>query len=55
MIEGDGIYNKQKARLNLMTLEGRLYEQIFARWLEAGIYANHLPGELHSPFNRLSL
>ena len=29
---------------------GRLYDQAYALWLEAGHYASRAPGELHGPF-----
>ncbi|MCC8999508.1 MAG: cupin domain-containing protein [Candidatus Contendobacter sp.] len=31
-------------------VSGRLYDQAFDRWLEAGCYASRPPGELHGPF-----
>lgn len=31
-------------------MSGRLYDQAFDRWLEAGCYASRPPGELHGPF-----
>ncbi len=31
-------------------VSGRLYDQAFALWLEAGYYASRPPGELHGPF-----
>jgi len=31
-------------------VSGRLYDQAFGRWLEAGDYASRPPGELHGPF-----
>lgn len=32
-------------------VSGRLYDQAFALWLEAGHYASRPPGERHGPFN----
>jgi hypothetical protein len=31
-------------------VSGRLYDQAFDLWLEAGHYASRPPGELHGPF-----
>ncbi len=31
-------------------VSGRLYDQAFGLWLEAGHYASRPPGELHGPF-----
>ena len=31
-------------------VSGRLYDQAFDMWLEAGYYASRPPGELHGPF-----
>lgn len=31
-------------------VSGRLYDQAFDRWLEAGEYASRPPGERHGPF-----
>lgn len=31
-------------------VSGRLYDQAFDRWLEAGCYASRPPGEWHGPF-----
>ncbi|MGF1575430.1 MAG: cupin domain-containing protein [Cyanophyceae cyanobacterium] len=31
-------------------ISGRLYDQAFDRWLEAGDYASRPPGEVHGPF-----
>ena len=31
-------------------VSGRLYDQAFELWLEAGHYASRPPGELHGPF-----
>ena len=31
-------------------ISGRLYDQAFDLWLEAGHYASRPPGELHGPF-----
>lgn len=31
-------------------VSGRLYDDAFALWLEAGHYASRPPGELHGPF-----
>lgn len=31
-------------------VSGRLYDQAFGQWLEAGHYASRPPGELHGPF-----
>ena len=31
-------------------VSGRLYDQAFDQWLEAGHYASRPPGELHGPF-----
>ncbi len=31
-------------------VSGRLYDQAFGRWLEAGDYASRPPGEPHGPF-----
>jgi len=31
-------------------VSGRLYDQAFDTWLEAGHYASRPPGELHGPF-----
>lgn len=34
----------------ILIVKGRLYDEAFGRWLEAGDYASRLPGELHGPF-----
>ena len=34
----------------IMIMEGRLYDQAFDKWLEAGDYASRPPGEIHGPF-----
>lgn len=34
----------------IFIVSGRLYDQAFDRWLEAGCYASRPPGELHGPF-----
>ena len=34
----------------IFVVQGRLYDQAFDRWLEAGDYASRPPGELHGPF-----
>ncbi len=34
----------------IFVVSGRLYDQAFGRWLEAGDYASRPPGELHGPF-----
>ena len=31
-------------------VSGRLYDQAFGLWLEAGHYASRPPGEVHGPF-----
>lgn len=31
-------------------VSGRLYDEAFGMWLEAGHYASRSPGELHGPF-----
>jgi len=31
-------------------VSGRLYDQAFGMWLEAGHYASRPPGEIHGPF-----
>lgn len=31
-------------------VSGRLFDQAFNRWLEAGDYASRPPGEIHGPF-----
>jgi len=31
-------------------ISGRLYDEAFQQWLEAGHYASRPPGELHGPF-----
>ena len=31
-------------------VSGRLYDQAFDKWLEAGDYASRPPGEVHGPF-----
>ena len=32
-------------------VSGRLYDEAFNIWLEAGHYASRPPGEVHGPFN----
>ena len=34
----------------IFILTGRLYDQAFDMWLEAGHYASRPPGEIHGPF-----
>jgi ChrR Cupin-like domain len=34
----------------IFIVSGRLYDQAFDRWLEAGDYASRPPGERHGPF-----
>jgi quercetin dioxygenase-like cupin family protein len=34
----------------IMIMEGRLYDQAYDKWLEAGDYASRPPGEIHGPF-----
>lgn len=34
----------------VFVVSGRLYDQAFDLWLEAGHYASRPPGELHGPF-----
>ncbi len=34
----------------IMVIKGRLYDEAFDQWLEAGDYASRPPGELHGPF-----
>jgi len=34
----------------IFVLEGRLYDEAFDLWLEAGYYASRPPGEVHGPF-----
>ncbi|MDD5036709.1 MAG: cupin domain-containing protein [Methylococcaceae bacterium] len=34
----------------VLILSGRLYDQAFNMWLEAGYYASRPPGEIHGPF-----
>jgi hypothetical protein len=34
----------------IFILTGRLYDQTFDMWLEAGHYASRPPGEIHGPF-----
>ena len=34
----------------IFIVSGRLYDQAFGLWLEAGHYASRAPGELHGPF-----
>jgi hypothetical protein len=34
----------------IFIVSGRLYDQAFDRWLEAGNYASRPPGERHGPF-----
>ncbi|MER2555906.1 MAG: cupin domain-containing protein [Candidatus Competibacter denitrificans] len=34
----------------VLIISGRLYDQAFGLWLEAGHYASRPPGELHGPF-----
>jgi hypothetical protein len=34
----------------IFVVSGRLYDQAFGLWLEAGHYASRPPGELHGPF-----
>ena len=34
----------------IFIVSGRLYDQAFERWLEAGVYASRPPGEVHGPF-----
>ena len=35
----------------IFIVSGRLYDQAFDLWLEAGHYASRPPGEVHGPFN----
>lgn len=34
----------------IFIVSGRLYDQAFGLWLEAGHYASRPPGEMHGPF-----
>ena len=34
----------------IFVLSGRLYDEAFDLWLEAGYYASRPPGEVHGPF-----
>ncbi len=34
----------------IFIVSGRLYDQAFEMWLEAGHYASRPPGEIHGPF-----
>jgi len=34
----------------IMIIKGRVYDEAFDRWLEAGDYTSRPPGELHGPF-----
>jgi hypothetical protein len=34
----------------IFIISGRLYDQAFDMWLEAGYYASRPPGEIHGPF-----
>jgi ChrR Cupin-like domain len=34
----------------ILIVSGRLYDQAFDLWLEAGHYASRPPGEIHGPF-----
>lgn len=34
----------------IFVVSGRLYDEAFALWLEAGYYASRPPGEVHGPF-----
>ncbi len=34
----------------ILIMSGRLYDQAFDLWLEAGHYASRPPGEVHGPF-----
>lgn len=34
----------------IFIVKGRLYDEAFGRWLEAGEYASRPPGEVHGPF-----
>lgn len=34
----------------IFIVEGRLYDEAFEKWLEAGDYASRPPGEIHGPF-----
>jgi hypothetical protein len=34
----------------IMILKGRIYDEAFDKWLEAGDYASRPPGEIHGPF-----
>lgn len=34
----------------IFIISGRLYDQAFDMWLEAGHYASRPPGEIHGPF-----
>lgn len=34
----------------IFVVSGRLYDQAFDMWLEAGHYASRPPGEIHGPF-----
>lgn len=34
----------------IFVVSGRLYDQAFDMWLEAGHYASRPPGEVHGPF-----
>jgi len=34
----------------IFVIEGRLYDEAFDKWLEAGDYCSRPPGEVHGPF-----
>ena len=34
----------------ILVVQGRLYDEAFDKWLEAGDYASRPPGEIHGPF-----
>ncbi|WP_126454751.1 cupin domain-containing protein [Sulfuriflexus mobilis] len=34
----------------IFIIKGRLYDEAFDKWIEAGNYASRPPGELHGPF-----
>lgn len=34
----------------ILIVSGRLYDHVFAMWLETGHYASRPPGEIHGPF-----
>lgn len=34
----------------IFIVSGRLYDHVFAMWLESGHYASRPPGEIHGPF-----